>query len=52
MQRIETLRHRADRLEKAAVHWPSPLGEVALRIAGRWRQIADQEYVSSRGRAA
>jgi hypothetical protein len=46
MQRIETLRHGAERLEKAAEHWPSPWRDLSLHIAGRWRRMADQLYVS------
>jgi hypothetical protein len=52
MQRIETLRHRADRLERAAAHWPSPWRDVALRIADRWRQVADEMYAPSGSGAA
>jgi hypothetical protein len=52
MQRIETLRHRADRLERAAAHWPSPWRDVGLHIARRWRQMADEIYASSPRRVA
>jgi hypothetical protein len=52
MQRVETLRYRAERLERATAHWPGPWRDLAFHIASRWRRIADQMYASRRSRAA
>ena len=52
MQRIETLRYRAECLEKASAPWSSPWRDVAFHIADRMRQLADRIYVSSRSGAA
>jgi hypothetical protein len=52
MQRVETLRYRAERLERAGARWPRPWRDLAFHFATRWRRIADQMYASSRSRAA
>jgi hypothetical protein len=52
MQRVETLRYRAERLEGAAADWPRPWRDLAFVIAARWRQTAEQMHASSRSRAA
>jgi hypothetical protein len=52
MQRVETLRYRAERIETAAAYWSSPDRDVAFDAAALLRRHADQIYASSPGRSA
>jgi hypothetical protein len=52
MQRVETLRYRAERLERVSESWPNPWRDLAFDVASRWRRTADQLYASGRSRTA
>ena len=52
MQRVETLRYRAERLESAAAGWPSPWSNIAFDLAALLRRRADREYASGPSRTA
>jgi hypothetical protein len=47
MQRVETCRYRAERLESASEHWSEPGRELALDIARQWLQLAEELYALS-----
>jgi hypothetical protein len=47
MQRVETYRYYADRVERAGQHWPEPWNELATDVALQWRQLAEQVYALS-----
>jgi hypothetical protein len=51
MQRVEELRHCAELIERASAEWTEDGREFAADVARQWRQIAEQEYASSQGRA-
>jgi hypothetical protein len=44
MQRVETCRHHAERLERMGASWSHPQRELASDIARQWRQAAEQMY--------
>jgi hypothetical protein len=44
MQRVETYRYYAERVERAGAHWPAPWNALAADIALQWRELADQVY--------
>jgi hypothetical protein len=50
MQRVETCRLRAERVESAGADWSEPGRELASDLACQWRQIAEQMYALSEGR--
>jgi hypothetical protein len=50
MQRIETCRYRAERIESAGADWSQPGRELASDLACQWRQIADQMHALAEGR--
>jgi len=50
MQRVETCRLRAERIEIAGADWSEPGRELASDLACQWRQIAEQIYALSQGR--
>lgn len=47
MQRVETCRHHAESIERAADYWPQPWRDLGHDIARQWRQIAEQLYAVS-----
>jgi hypothetical protein len=44
MQRVETCRYRAERIELAGADWSKPGRELAADLACQWRQLAEQMY--------
>jgi hypothetical protein len=49
MQRVETRRYRAERLEAISAGWSEENNALASDIAGQWRQLAEQIYALSTG---
>jgi hypothetical protein len=49
MQRVETLRYRAECLEAAAAGLTPPWRDLALDIAARLRQLAEHTYLAALG---
>jgi hypothetical protein len=49
MQRVETCRFRAERLEAVSETWSDPNHALAADLAEQWRQVAEQVYALSIG---
>jgi hypothetical protein len=42
MQRVETMRYRAEQIEARSAEWPEPERSRALDLAAHWRQLAEE----------
>jgi hypothetical protein len=47
MQRVETMRYRAEQIEARSAGWPEPERSRALGLAARWRQLAEEVFALS-----